>query len=219
MCAFVAEILIAPIGDGRPHLDGLLALIPAVLVMAGGSYMANPRILRHAVLPVAALWLVARVLQAVGDTRHAYTHMAPFLGLIFSCAVLWALLTRFDSMSRVSSSVISEAFISYLVIATAFSQLYLVLDRFLGNPFNQVIPPWQLSTYMYFSMITLTGVGYGGIIPVNPYVRLIAAFENMIGIFYIAVVVARLVASYRSRSRHTGLSSNKPHQSESHSVE
>ena len=35
----------------------------------------------------------------------------------------------------------------------------------------------------------------------NPYVRLIAALENMIGIFYIAVIVARLVSSYRGRSR------------------
>jgi hypothetical protein len=33
-------------------------------------------------------------------------------------------------------------------------------------------------------------------------VRLVAALENMIGIFYVAVVVARLVSSYRARS-HT----------------
>ena len=52
-------------------------------------------------------------------------------------------------------------------------------------------------TLLYFSMITLSSVGYGGIVPVNPYVRLTAALESMIGIFYIAVVVARLVSSYR----------------------
>jgi voltage-gated potassium channel len=46
-------------------------------------------------------------------------------------------------------------------------------------------------------MITLSSVGYGGILPLNPYVRLIAALESLIGIFYIAVVVARLVSSYR----------------------
>ena len=46
-------------------------------------------------------------------------------------------------------------------------------------------------------MITLSSVGYGGIVPVNPYLRLICALESMAGIFYVAVVVARLVSSYR----------------------
>ena len=95
---------------------------------------------------------------------------------------------------------ISEAFICYLVIATAFSQLYWVLNRLIANPFNQVIPEGKIGTLIYFSMITLSGVGYGGIIPINPYVRLVAALENMIGIFYIAVIVARLVSSYRARA-------------------
>ena len=48
-------------------------------------------------------------------------------------------------------------------------------------------------------MITLSSVGYGGIVPVNPYVRFVAALESMTGIFYVAVVVARFVSSYRPR--------------------
>jgi ABC-type proline/glycine betaine transport system permease subunit len=67
----------------------------------------------------------------------------------------------------------------------------------IDHPFNQVILPSQMSTLLYFSMITLTSLGYGGILPIDPYVRLVAAFEGMIGIFYIAVIVARLVVSYR----------------------
>jgi voltage-gated potassium channel len=46
-------------------------------------------------------------------------------------------------------------------------------------------------------MVTLTSVGYGGIAPLNPYVRIVAALESMSGIFFVAVVVARLVSSYR----------------------
>ena len=58
-------------------------------------------------------------------------------------------------------------------------------------------------------MITLSGLGYSIIAPINPYVRLIVALENMTGIFYVAVVVARLVSSYRARFRRTGVD---PHQ-------
>ena len=156
-------------------------------------------------LPVAGLWLAARTLEAFADSRHVYAHLAPLAGFTLSCSVLWAILDRFDRVPRITRSVISEAFICYLVIAIAFSQLYWGLSRLIANPFNQIIPESQSGTFLYFSMITLSGVGYGGIIPTNPYVRLVAALENMIGIFYVAVVVARLVSSYRARShRRTG---------------
>jgi voltage-gated potassium channel len=200
MVAFVAEMLLSPLGDGHPLVGGFLALTLMVLIFAGASYMANRNIVRYVAVPVAGVWLVARLLEAFADGRHFYAHLAPMAGFVLSCSILWAILDRFDRVPEITSSVISEAFICYLVIATAFSQLYWVLNRLIANPFNQVISEEKIGTLLYFSMITLSGVGYGGIIPINPYVRLIAALENMIGIFYIAVIVARLVSSYRAKS-------------------
>jgi hypothetical protein len=122
-------------------------------------------------------------------------------GLALSCAILWAIFDDFHAMPEIPRSALAEAFISYLVIAIAFSQLYWILNRVLDHPFNQTIPEYQSATLLYFSMLTLSGVGYGGIAPINPYLRLVAAFENMAGIFFVAVVVARLVASYRPERR------------------
>jgi hypothetical protein len=134
--------------------------------------------------------------------RHIFIHLAPIAGLALSCAVLWAILDRFDTIKQATSNVIAEAFISYLIIAVAFSQLYSVLNRMLANPFDQLIPSSQESTLLYFSMITLSSVGYGHIVPINPYLRLIAALESMVGLFYIAVVVSRLVAMRSARNHH-----------------
>jgi hypothetical protein len=53
----------------------------------------------------------------------------------------------------------------------------------------------------YFSLVTIGTVGYGVIAPINPYVRMVAAFEAITGIFYIAVVVARLVSAYSISER------------------
>lgn len=198
MCAYVALILASPAADSSAHLGGVIAFLIFLVMLVGASYMANRRIVRVVGFPLAALWIVARILEAVGDNRHAYTQMAPVAGLALSCTVLWAILDRFSSIPRVTAGVISEAFICYLVLATAFSQTYCILNRFLDNPFNQVIPATQTSTFLYFSLITLSTVGYGGITPINPYIRLVAGLEGMVGIFYIAVVVARLVAGYQS---------------------
>jgi voltage-gated potassium channel Kch len=45
----------------------------------------------------------------------------------------------------------------------------------------------------YFSMVTLTTVGYGDIIPATDAVRGLAAVEAVAGQFYIAVLIAELI--------------------------
>jgi voltage-gated potassium channel Kch len=45
----------------------------------------------------------------------------------------------------------------------------------------------------YFSFITLTTTGYGDIVPRSPLARTFAMLEAVMGQFYLAVLVARLV--------------------------
>jgi len=194
---FVGLVLLSPLGETHPHIGGLIALAILVLMLVGASYMASRKAVRNVILPVAAFWLLARIAEALGDSRRTYTHLAPLAGLTLSIAVLWVIITRLETLPMVTSGAIAEAFVSYLILATAFSQVYWIMIHFVEHPFNQVILPSQTSTLLYFSMITLTSLGYGGILPINPYVRLVAALEGMIGIFYIAVIVARLVVSFR----------------------
>ena len=51
------------------------------------------------------------------------------------------------------------------------------------------------SLFIYFSLTTLTTVGYGDVTPVAAAARSAAMFEGVFGQFYIAVVVAQLVGS------------------------
>ena len=100
MLAFVAEILVSPLADGHPLIGGFLALTLMVIIFAGASYMANRRIVTHVAVPVAGVWLVARLLEAFADPRHFYAHLAPIAGFVLSCSVLWAILDRFDRVPR-----------------------------------------------------------------------------------------------------------------------
>jgi len=198
MWMLILEMLASPAADYHPHIGAALAVVSLLSLIAGVTFLADKRVVRLVVLPIAGLWFVARGLEAFGDSRHAYAHLAPVVGLGLSCTILWAIFDHLNSVPRFPRSAIAEAFISYLVIAIAFSQLYWILDYFIHNAFNQPILSSQSGTLLYFSMITLSSVGYGGILPINPYVRMVAALESMAGIFYIAVVVARLVSAYRS---------------------
>ncbi len=200
MCALIVEMLASPLADSHPRTGAVLGLAVLLMVLAGISQMANRGIVSRVVLPIAGLWMIARMVEAFGNRHEIYANLSPVVGLLFSCSVLWAIFAHFRSEFRNPGSPISEAFISYLVIASGFGQLYWILNRFVDHAFNQIIPYTQNGTFLYFSMVTLTSVGYGGIVPFNPYVRIIAAFESMSGIFFIAVVVARLVSSYNPKT-------------------
>ncbi|MCY1312089.1 Ion channel [compost metagenome] len=49
----------------------------------------------------------------------------------------------------------------------------------------------HLDSFIYFSLVTLSTVGYGDIQAVKPIARLIAISEAVIGVLFIALAVAR----------------------------
>jgi len=51
---------------------------------------------------------------------------------------------------------------------------------------------------LYFSLTSLTTLGFGDIVPIAPPARMFAALEATSGVLYIAITVARLVASYQT---------------------
>jgi hypothetical protein len=51
---------------------------------------------------------------------------------------------------------------------------------------------------MYFSFATLCTVSYGDIVPVSNLARMLAVLEAIVGMFYMTMLVARLVTLYCS---------------------
>jgi len=203
LLAYVGTLLASPLGDAHRLIGEGLALLTFMILLGGSSYMVSPRIQRTIAHPLAVVWLLARSLSASGLTHVLFVNLVPMAGVVLSLVVLTAILHRLASPPMVTTGVIAEALMGYLALATAFGQIFLILNHIIGKPFNQPIPPSQTSTMLYFSMVTITSVGYGGIAPVNPYLRLVAALESMLGVFYVAVVVARLASFYRSDNRRT----------------
>ncbi len=201
LSAYVGMVLAPPLGDSHRFIGEVLAFLTLMILLAGASYMVSTTIARTVVLPAAIVWLLVRSLGAFGFTHALLMGLAPLAALVLSTVVLFAILRRLASPSVIARGVIAEAFMGYLALASSFGEIFRVLNYLIVSPFNQPMPGWQSSTMLYFSMITLTSVGYGGIVPIDPYLRLVAALESMLGIFYVAVVVARLASFDRSENR------------------
>ena len=53
----------------------------------------------------------------------------------------------------------------------------------------------------YYSLVTLTTVGYGDVTPTTPAARTLSWLEAVTGQFYLAVLVAGLVGLHIGRAR------------------
>jgi Na+/citrate or Na+/malate symporter len=55
------------------------------------------------------------------------------------------------------------------------------------------------ATLMYFSFTVLTSTGFGEITPVTKMARALIIIEQVLGVMYVAFLIARLANLYRTR--------------------
>jgi hypothetical protein len=127
------------------------------------------------------------------------------VGLLFIGFVVVQLLRFIVYAPRVDSEVLCAAIAGYLLSGFAWSLAYALLGRLDPNSFVFTLDPKSGQsmngfTGLYFSFITLSTVGYGDIIPVSEMARMLAIVEAMFGMFYMALLIARLVSLYSSKS-------------------
>ncbi len=54
---------------------------------------------------------------------------------------------------------------------------------------------------LYYSFVTLATVGYGDVSPYTPAARALSVLESLVGIMYIAILIARFVSNYEKENR------------------
>ncbi len=105
--------------------------------------------------------------------------------------------------SKVSLDILCAAIADYLMLGLLWSFLYQLVARIFPDSFFFTLgsAPTHVPTgfeAFYFSFATLMTVGYGDILPATNVSRMLAVTESVAGVFYVTILVARLVAIYSS---------------------
>ncbi|MFL6529767.1 MAG: potassium channel family protein [Chthoniobacterales bacterium] len=109
-------------------------------------------------------------------------------------------LLRFVLSARVvNAEVLCAAVSAYLLLGLLWTFAYWLVAELIPNAFLFNLAPDAGATMqgfnsLYFSLITLSTVGYGDITPVADVARMLAALESITGLLYVAILIARLVA-------------------------
>lgn len=116
-------------------------------------------------------------------------------------ATPFVVLRRLTAHRVVTSETLLGAASVYLLIAVAFMFLFLGIDSIQDGDFFGTIEP--TTAYMYFSLVTITTLGYGDLAPAGETARAVAGACAIVGQIYLVFIVARMVALYTRDTKAT----------------
>ena len=101
----------------------------------------------------------------------------------------------------VTRQTISAAVVVYLLLALMWTFIYRLIENL--YPASFAVAQSKLldaeNIYLYFSLVTITTLGYGDITPIGRQALSLAVLEAVTGQIYLVVVVAWFVGLYVSR--------------------
>lgn len=142
-------------------------------------------------------WLVA----SVGPEAH---FSGPVAAILFFAFASYVLLRDVVRATDVTGDTIAAALCVYVLLgilwAFAYSAIEVAAPGSFAFPARAATDEPLVTSLVYFSFVTLTTLGYGDITPVASPARILAALQAIVGQFYVAVLVARLVGIHASNS-------------------
>ena len=156
--------------------------------------------------PLIVIWIldIATGANTIAVVRH-------IVGLVYVGYVILLIFGYLFATVRVTVNTIAASLCIYFLIAIVWAEIYSIME--IANPGSFQITGADTKDVLlelggggaamalYYSLVTLTTLGYGDIVPRTAPARMFAAMEAVTGQMYLAVLVARLVGMHIVHSR------------------
>jgi len=200
LLSLVLMIVLHPIldrGTLRRLLMEVLIFVPVVLATLRLSQIKR-RSWPTVFLMVCAM--VLAVLSEVVQSAAIITTKWALLAVFFAVAVV-ELFDFLRHARQVTEAHLYTATSIYLLLGLLWFSVYCAVDTYYPGSIMQggSVLMHRENQLLYFSLVTLSTIGYGDIVPVGPEVRMLAALEGLCGVLYIAITVAILVSAFRQQ--------------------
>ncbi|MEO8738779.1 MAG: potassium channel family protein [Casimicrobiaceae bacterium] len=183
----------------RAEADITLAskILLTLVLVCGLTAIVEHRRIVFLLAALSAVAILARLLDGVLPARALVPwHDALLLVALIVLAIAIAI-NVFASRRAVGDRLFG-AIALYLLLGLIWALMYAIVAATTVAAFAGQLPTDQsLFRWGYFSLVTLTTLGYGDITPVTHVARSLAALEALIGQLYPAIIIARLVSAQK----------------------
>jgi hypothetical protein len=201
LLSLLLVILVYPFldhGDVQRLVLGCLMFAPILLAtvkMAQIKGWVWPAVLLMACAVVCAVLSIFFPFSIVVGLKWGI--LAAFFGL---CAM--GLFSYLRNAQTIGDGHLYTAVSIYLLLGLQWFALYSAIDILSPGSIQHSTSAMadRHAELLYFSLVTLSTLGYGDVVPLQGGVRMLAALEGIAGVLYIAITVALLVSAYRPRS-------------------
>jgi hypothetical protein len=170
-----------------------LTLLYAIHTSRGG------RMAMRVAIGFAILFMVVAVFAArAGGTTGSGGSWA--VNAILAATAIVAIGRRLVSHAEVGGQTLVGALCVYLLLGLFYASVYGVMGAW-HPPFFTQSPTHSAVTYLYFSYVTMTTVGYGDFTARTDIARMVAVSQALFGQIYLVTVVAVVVSNLGRRRK------------------
>ena len=174
--------------------DSVLAA--TLLIAVGLECYADRRFWRWGAA-VGATILAAIAIEEVFPAT-AYIENAVF-AVCFAAVTVLYFRSMIGSLDRVTGETVFAAACTYILIGMMFASIFGLIVEHDAAAFEMSGDVTGRYDLLFYSFATLTTLGAPDVIPVSDLAKMLTVFEAMIGLIYIAILVAAIVGSYSAK--------------------
>jgi len=203
--SILVVIVVSPIAESLAPLRILFSIFITVVILSATYALSHRRrdLIIAMVLACPALGFTWASDAAESPFLFLASHVASMLFFIF---VVQHMLIFIWQQDEVSVDLIVGAAVVYLLMAVIWAYVYLTVETLKPGSFS-VSEEHSLSArqlFMYYSLVTISTLGYGDITPTTNIAGSFSVLEAVIGQLYLVTTVAWLVGVHVSRSGGRG---------------
>ena len=185
----VAEEFFGELGQRAVQSATILTLIIGIWTLKSSATWFRSKF--GFVLALVAILFMNIILDLIGlDFVQLFLILAFFIWTTYLAARQVLFTGMIDGNKIIGSICI------YLLLGLIWTTLYLLVLEVSPNAFNGLAhASWyqNFPIVTYYSFVTLTTLGYGDISPLAPLARFLVFMEAVVGVFYMAILVASLI--------------------------
>lgn len=199
--ALLALILVTPLVQGFVGIQMVWNIFLTGILLSGVHAVSGKR--RNVyIASLLALPMLVSVWSEYFVKNNYVVIVGTLCGVVFFAYMIVNILLFIYKQDKVTRDLISGAAVVYLLMAIMWTFIYRVVETV--HPGSFAISATDIHErlrFTYFSLVTITTLGYGDIVPTTGLASSLATLEAVVGQLYLVTTVAWLVGVRVSQSR------------------